>query len=78
MRWSEQEENAAEWEIFGGHSLCKGHHMKITDAGIFQMGESRPITNEMHTHEFTGGLRSSMVETDQEITGYGLSGRYWA
>ena len=57
------------------HSLCKGHHMKITDVRqeYFRWEKSRPITNGMHTYTHCG-LAVITVETDQEITGYGLSG----
>ena len=61
------------------HSLCKGHHMKITDVRqeYFRWEKSRPITNGMHTYTHCG-LAVIIVETDQEITGYGLPVRYWA
>ena len=49
--------------------------MKITDVRqeYFRWEKSRPITNGMHTYTHCG-LAVITVETDQEITGYGLSG----
>ena len=49
--------------------------MKITDVRqeYFRWEKSRPITNGMHTYTQCGRAVST-VETDQEMTGYGLSG----